>query len=226
MRVLVIAYTTLNNTIPGYLPHTWPNWATDADDLAEQAGRLCYESWDRPNPATATNDGYIANIQHQQHYSVLEHGSVTIYIDGVTRNFSHELVRHRHFSFSERSQRYVDAVGHRFIKHPGLDKLGGALSGDMSEQFDDAREIYALSVQELEQRGFTRKQARQAARHILPGGTETKILVTGNHRAWRELLAKRLSPAADEEFRQVAALILAELKQIAPATYQDMEVPA
>lgn len=230
MRVLVIGYTTLVSPVPGYLPHRWPHFATDADELAEMAGRLCYESWDRPNAATATNAGYIANIQRQQHYSVLEHGSATIYIDGVTRNFSHELVRHRHFSFSEVSQRYVDAGEFPFIVHPGLAEMGAGFFDDDHEgggAIESARSAYRTAVDTLAGRlGFERKKARQAARHLLPGGTETKILVTGNHRAWRELLGKRLSPAADEEFRRVAALILAELKNIAPATYQDIEVPA
>ncbi len=41
------------------------------------------------------------------HLSVLEHGTVTMYFTGVSRSFTHELIRHRHFSYSQLSQRYV-----------------------------------------------------------------------------------------------------------------------
>ena len=85
-------------------------WSTDADGgqaLAEFAGRACYQSWTKPNPATATNAGYLAHILEVGHLSVLEHGSVTFYFTGVSRSFTHELIRHRHFSYSQLSQRYV-----------------------------------------------------------------------------------------------------------------------
>lgn len=225
MRVKLIARSILVDDIPDYMPHPWPT-PNDADELAEEAGRLCYESWNRPNPATATNQGYIANILGQGHFSVLEHGSATFYIDGVTRNFTHELIRHRHLSFSEVSQRYVDVGEFPFVRHPGLDEIDGIQQNWIDEVVDTARYVYRRIVEDLTTAGTPRKKARQAARHVLPSGTETKILVTGNHRAWREVLGKRLSPAADEEFRQVAMLLLDELKDVAPAIYQDIEVPA
>ena len=202
-----------------------------SDELAEFAGRLCYESWTRPNPATATNRGYLENIIKQQHFSVLEHASATFFISGVSRNLTHELIRHRHLSFSEVSQRYVDVSKFPWALHPGLiDWL------DTDLETDDGREdvirtldevtkaAYELVVNELiEHHGYSRKQARQAARHVLPSGLETKIVVTGNMRAWREVLAKRLSPTADAEFQQVAQKILVELQKIAPNTFQDFE---
>jgi len=219
VRVILIAHTEVVDDIPGYTEHPFDGFYEEhADDLAEQAGRLCYESWERPNPATATNRGYLANIIQQGHFSVLEHASATFYIDGVTRNFTHELIRHRHLSFSEVSQRYVDASDFRFIVHPDLE--GVTLDGDRTA-LDDSRQDYRDIVAVKVAAGASRKEARQAARHVLPSGIETKILVTGNHRAWREMLFKRLSPAADAEFRAVAKLILAELKVIAPSTYQD-----
>ena len=85
-------------------------WSTDAEGgqaLAEFAGRACYQSWSKPNPATATNATYLAHILEVGHLSVLEHGTATFYITGVSRSFTHELVRHRHFSYSQLSQRYV-----------------------------------------------------------------------------------------------------------------------
>jgi thymidylate synthase (FAD) len=85
-------------------------WDTDADGgqaLAEFAGRACYQSWHKPNPTTATNAGYLRHILEVGHLSVLEHGTVTFYLTGMSRSLTHELIRHRHFSYSQLSQRYV-----------------------------------------------------------------------------------------------------------------------
>ena len=86
------------------------DWSTDADGgeaLAEFAGRACYQSWDKPNPATATNQGYLRHILEVGHLAVLEHGTVSMYLSGISRSLTHELIRHRHFSYSQLSQRYV-----------------------------------------------------------------------------------------------------------------------
>jgi thymidylate synthase (FAD) len=219
MRVILIASTSIVNHIPGYEPHKF--FEADADELAEEAGRLCYESWNRPNPKTATNQGYIENINDKQHYSVEEHATATFYIDGVTRNLTHELIRHRHLSYSEVSQRYVDVGLFDFVEHPGLADIGPEARKDLAAAIEAGRKAYRSIVEDLTAKGKERKEARQAARHALVSGTETKIVVSGNMRAWRDVLWKRLSPAADAEIRQVAQAILVELKKIAPNIFQD-----
>ena len=55
----------------------WSTDATGGEALAEFAGRACYQSWKKPNPATATNAGYLRHILEVGHLSVLEHGSVS-----------------------------------------------------------------------------------------------------------------------------------------------------
>lgn len=223
MLVQLVAHTVIAQDIPGYVPHADSDDVTHADDLAEQAGRLCYLSWNRPNPKTATNAGYMGNIIAKMHYSVMEHASVTIYLDGVTRNLTHEFIRHRHFGYSEVSQRYCDVGEFPFVPHPGLEKLSYDGGVKIDQAIEAGREAYAFVVTELTSRGLERKEARQAARHALVSGTETKILVSGNINAWRTMLPKRLSPAADAEFREVATEILKIMKQVAPNSFQDFE---
>lgn len=234
MRVKLIAHTVIMEDIPDYVDHDVTDHdvtdhLTYADDLAEQAGRLCYLSWNRPNPETATNEGYMRNIIEKGHFSVMEHASATFFIDGVTRNFTHELIRHRHFSYSEVSQRYVDANKLEFVEHPGLADLGRPEHSYLMESVKMGFGSYEASVDNLTEKGKSRKNARQAARHSLPSGTETKILMTGNMRAWRDMLWKRLAidengePLADLEFYEVAKIMLVELKRIAPNTFQDFK---
>jgi thymidylate synthase (FAD) len=227
MEVKLIASTVIWSEPDGYQFHPWSTVAQDADELAEMAGRLCYKSWDRPNPGTATNAGYLANIIDHQHFSVLEHASASFYIAGVSRSLTHELVRHRHLSFSQVSQRYVDEYRSNWIlppalkDHPGFSEAGleEALIRHMADSQQLYQEIYDLAVQH----GSSKKEARGAARSVLPNMTETSLIVTGNMRSWREVIQKRNSPAADAEIRQLAGALLEHLLVIAPNTFQDMK---
>src|SRR6476646_10420461 len=69
-----------------------------------------------------------------------------------------------------------------------------------------------------------RKQARQAARAVLPNATETRIVVTGNYRAWRHFIAMRASEHADVEIRRLAIACLRQLIDVAPAVFGDVQI--
>ena len=99
-------------------------WSTDAEGgqaLVEFAGRACYQSWSKPNPRTATNAGYLKHIIDVGHFSVLEHASVSFYITGISRSCTHELIRHRHFSYSQLSQRYVPENEAQVVVPPAIE---------------------------------------------------------------------------------------------------------
>src|SRR3712207_7304124 len=86
-----------------FLPPADVPWETDADGgqaLAEFAGRACYQSWTKPNPATATNAGYLRHILEVGHLSVLEHGSGSMYLTGGSRLPTPELSPLPHFSYN------------------------------------------------------------------------------------------------------------------------------
>ena len=82
----------------------------------------------------------------------------------------------------------------------------------------------------LEAKGFVLKgaeqQARQAARAVLPNATETRIVVTGNYRAWRHFIAMRASEHADVEIRRLAVECLRQLTDVAPAAFGDFQISA
>jgi len=223
VRVLLHSKSHIVADIPGFEREPDIERA-DADLTAEEAGRLCYLSGHRPNPKTATNPDYLLNIENERHYSVLGHSSATFYIDEITRNCTHEMIRHRWFTFSEVSQRYVDADKFWMASHPGIKAYAEGRDYNAVQQlFTDCLALYRDIVEFLETSGYTRKEARQAARHVLPGGTETKILMSGNLRAWRDFLAQRLSPHADAEIRNVALEIYKILKTEFPNSFQDFD---
>lgn len=191
----------------------------DSDTLSHFAGRSCYQAWEMERESTATNMGYLDNILKQDHGSVLEHGSATFYIEGVSRNLTHELIRHRHLSFSELSQRFVNMENAKTVVSPAHREVFGLPA--LIPLADSIREGYKATVARLLGMGKTRKQAREAARGDLPGSTETRIVVTGNHRAWRDVLYKRYATNADAEIMELADTLLKELRKLAPGIYQD-----
>jgi len=212
-------------------------WTTDADGgpaLVEFAGRACYQSWSKPNPRTATNASYIKHIIDVGHFSVLEHASVSFYITGISRSCTHELIRHRHFSYSQLSQRYVPESASRIVVPPGMED-DPELREILAAAADASRATYTDLLAKLEAKLLAdapagssavlrRKQARQAARAVLPNDTETRIVVTGNYRAWRHFIAMRASEHADVEIRRLAVECLRQLVDVAPAVFTDFEV--
>lgn len=226
MKVQIIARTT------SYVPEIWDNnegGVSDAALLAEFAGRNCYQSFQKPNPATSTNEGYLANIIDHKHLSTFEHGAVTFLFTGISRALTHELCRHRHFSFSQLSQRYCPNTEGYVV--PPL------YQGDAEWQ-KQARELldamwgmlgnaYDMLVRDAQNDGVPRKQAREAARAVLPNATATQIVVSGNHRSWREFIQKRATVHADAEIRALAVEVFNQLRELEPALYQDgrLDVP-
>ncbi|AVM00466.1 thymidylate synthase (FAD) [Gordonia iterans] len=208
-------------------------WSTDADGgeaLIEFAGRACYESWDKPNPRTASNAGYLRHVLEVGHTSLFEHATATFYLTGISRSCTHELIRHRHFSYSQLSQRFVPEHDSNVVAPP-------AIRGDaeLEELFlaatDASRAAYTELLARLEEKFegvpnaiLRRKQARQAARSVLPNATETRIVVTGNYRAWRHFIGMRATEHADVEIRQLAVECLRQLTELAPTAFGDFEI--
>lgn len=216
-----IGFTSSNvEALDDFMSTSWSS--LPAEDLMEFAGRVCYQSFHKPNPATRENADYLRNIIAQGHESVLEHATVSFYLEGVSRAFTHELVRHRHFNYSQLSQRFVDESEARFIVPPAL-RGNDVAENLLKAQAKNALIAYSDLVDTLQNDGVPRKQAREAARAVLPNNIETKIVVTGNHRAWREFLNRRLDPAADAEMREVAKLIYDFLSAAYPSMYEDIK---
>ena len=232
MIVDLIAYTVL---VPdairrmGYDFHP-PGTVTPGDELAEIAGRECYQAWLRKNPATATNYGYLNNILDKGHESILEHANYTFSIRGVSRSLTHELIRHRHFSYSMLSQRYVDESNGGYVLPPAIvDMDKETLELLLLDAHQEALNLYERVTNDLTEAGVPRKRARQAARYVLPNGHQTRLVVTGNVRAWREFVGKRAAlhpesgePLADLEIYDLATKILRWLQEMVPNSVQDI----
>lgn len=194
-------------------------WKTDAagdggELLLEAAGRSCYQSWS--NPAGRTNHEYLVNIIRQGHGSVLEHANYSLYLRGISRALTHELVRHRAgCSYSQLSQRYVDSSDIAFVVPPAL--MGAdSLLELWAEACRTSLDAYVRLVDGLDERIPERKRKRECARAVLPNCAETHIVMTANVRAWRHILALRGSEHADAEIRRLMVSVLEVLSRAVP----------
>src|SRR5205809_5844781 len=174
-----------------------------------------------------TNREFLAYIIVVGHGWVLEHAVWNFLITGVSRSFTHELVRHRHFSYSQLSQRYVNESESDFIE-PDAIAEDPELHAIWTKAAEATREAYDLLVEGLQRHyaaipeaTLRRKLARQAARSILPNATETKIFVTGNARALRHFIELRGSEHAEVEIRKVAVELLRIMQVEAPNMFSD-----
>lgn len=208
--------------------------------LAEFAGRVCYWSFGA-RQSNKTTAQYIENILRQGHGSVLEHVTWTLYIEGVSRSLTHELVRHRvGVAVSQLSQRFVDDPSLLRLVVPPLALIDDAqrdrvLAGwgtqlvHVVEMYRDAleRAHNAVEAHHPEVTPHTaKKMAAEAARAVLPNCVETRLVWTINARTARDFLMRRGGAGVEAEMRRFAALLAATLAADAPEFFPDLTFPA
>ncbi len=204
--------------------------ATGPEEIVEIAGRVCYMSFG-PRQSPRSNAEYVRNLLNQGHESVLEHVVWTFILEGISRAFSHELVRHRAgFAFSQLSQQYHDERAANAVEPSILLKFPD-LHRAWQSSIQCSQETYATLLQRLEslRSNFSdpndKKEINRfihsAARSVLPNAIETKIVMSANARALRYFLKLRGTIAGDEEMRFVCAELLKIVKEEAPSLFSD-----
>lgn len=202
----------------------------EAEELVEAAGRMCYMSFgEKQSPRS--NADYVRNLLKQGHESVLEHVSWTFLLTGVSRAFTHQLVRHRiGFSFSQLSQQYHEETAATFVEPPHLEKSPRAMQA-WQEATSTSREAYRVILDslnelngspglDLQQKEFKRA-IRSAARSVLPNATESKVVVTANARALRHFFEVRGSIPGNVEMREVGAALFRLVQSDGPSLFAD-----
>ncbi len=232
-RIYLVGRTSVERgEVDRFLKENEVSWTTDtsvgAEQLCEMAGRTCYMSFGK---GRKTNAEYLGHIIGVGHGSVLEHATWNFLITGVSRSFTHELIRHRAgFGYSQLSQRYVDESDCDFVEPTCIaedEKLHAIWQNAMRQ----SHEAYCALVDGLAEKfkdepeaTLRRKLARQAARSVLPNATETKIFVTGNARGLRHFIEMRASEHAETEIRVVAAEVLRILQRESPSIFGDYKL--
>lgn len=216
-RVTLLAQTKINEAAISEWMDIQDS-STDAETLLTMAGRNCYRSFHRPNEATRNDADYLQRtLSGQGHWSIAEHATATLYFTGVSRAFLAELTRHRHLSFSVESQRFINAGDANIVMPPAIRES----NGEIKRQFiNDAGEtILNYTDMQYELEDLPKKQRNEAARALLPNAVETRMVVTGNLRAWHEVIHRRTQPDADAEIQEVMRLAARQLHTVSPVIF-------
>lgn len=200
--------------------------------LIEKAGRTCYKS-EKGKITHSSASKFIKMLIERKHFSVLEHGYLTVKFTHVSRGLTHELVRHRLGSFSQESTRYVDYL--KGYKNPDLEKFQASFilpphkdkdqkmslrdGTDRRMSAYDMLEEIELFYRTLRQNGWLPEDARQ----LLPNALNSDIVVSANFREWRHIFFMRTSKQAHWEIRSIMSELLEEVKILLSPIFDDFE---
>lgn len=210
------------------------SYTPDIERVCTSAMRSCYSRYSALELYTnkelftdADTKRMIGKALELGHLDVLEHGSLTYSIEGVSRALTHQLVRHRLASFSQQSQRYVKTgEGEWFITPPqieGSEKIRVIIG---NQEFDiNYDEFMQLSAQ-LYKAYFEKGKHKEDARFALPSAAKSTITITANPREYRHIFAQRCDSSAQWEIQDIAWAMLACAKLIAPNIFSTLDPPA
>ncbi len=212
----------------------------EPEKVIATAAKLCYSSSDigslrdgLTEEKTADFINMLASIGHE---SPMEHVTFTFGIEGVSRACTHQLVRHRIASYSQKSQRYVNEDGFEFITPPEIEAVPEA-KAEFEKQMKSLEESYhkiaeiltekhteAFINQGLDEKSAVtkaKKKAYEDARFVLPNACETKIVVTMNVRSLFNFFKHRCCNRAQWEIKAVADEMLRICCQVAPNVFKN-----
>ncbi len=167
-------------------------------------------------------------LQHGD-WSVVEHASVSVdfYVD---RGITHELVRHRLFSFTQESTRFVNyekKMSPSFVQPPLSDGADRASNGERTELSQRQWWRGAIDMSESTYKKLIGAGCPpQIARSVFPNALASRIVITGNLRNWRHFLLMRTTKEAHPQMREVTLPLLKEFQEKIPIFYEDIEPEA
>ncbi len=178
----------------------------NAVETIAKIASICYDS-DPKNPMTL-----VKHLYNGGHHSVFEHIYFTFKIEGISRACSHQLVRHRHCSFTQRSQRYCSEDGFEVVVPKSFTNTE-ELEEWTKYDFDATRSNYHA----LQKDGVPNEDAR----YILPNACATSLYLSCNLRELIHMANERLCTRAQWEIRD----LVKEMCKLVEPKLQFMLVP-
>jgi thymidylate synthase (FAD) len=194
-------------------------YTKDPEQNVTAAIRQCYSPVGANEIKKKVDAGTIERLIKQVigsgHTSTIEHASFTFAIEGVSRALTHQLVRHRMASYSHQSQRYVDLSKDKlnYITPPMITN-----NKEIEKEYKKTMKLIETQYKKMIELGIKPEDAR----YILPNACETKIVVTMNARSLHNFFRERCCSRAQWEIRQLAGLMLKEVRKIAPVIFRNV----
>lgn len=226
-----------------------PDKLHDALSRIEAAGRISHRSEDDQKADTWSRFISAVVIGHGD-WSIVEHvtASVEFLVD---RGITHEIVRHRLFSYTQESTRFVNyekkmppsfiypkpdvECQHCLADNTATESTSCFREADKTPWYHcitpgDCRPCsydhdWLKAIQEVESRYKSllgRGWRPQEARSVFPNALASKIIMTGNLRSWRHFLRMRTTKEAHPQMRQVTIPLLGQFQRAVPLIYDDI----
>lgn len=174
-----------------------------ADRIMYTAARTCYSKespikifYNSVSKTTEEMEKVILKALDAGHLSISEHYQFNILIEGVSRALTHQLVRHRHCTFSQQSQRYCK------IDEGGFDYITPNSIKD-NQELNEAFEVYMMSLSNFYNALIEGGIKAEDARAILPNACTTNIILTANLHELMHICNERLCTCAQLEIRKL-----------------------
>lgn len=185
-------------------------------ELLERCGRTCYKSEEKITEDSAP--AFAKMLLDRGHHAMVEFGGWMAVKFVCDRGVSHELVRHRLFSFAQESTRYCNY---------GKGKFGSEITViDPKRHITDSQyTTWLCAMQEAESRYLLMVgdgASPQMARSMLPNSLKTEVNVAGNAREWRHFFSLRAAKPAHPQMREVACPLLRHLRFNVPVLFDDV----
>lgn len=186
-------------------PKTAAQWSEQLQAI-EAAARTCYQSEPRGD-----TEAFVRRLITRGHDAMLEFGSMTVRFT-TDRGVSHEIVRHRLFSFAQESTRYCRYQNEICVISPSTWDLWSVRArATWTDAMLDCERAYITMLEQ----GCSPQQARA----VLPNSLKTTIIVNGNFREWRHFFALRDDEAAHPDMRALVAPLHEEVQQLCPTIF-------
>ncbi len=179
------------------------------EKLIERMARISHKSEDRITETSSRK--MIKRLIEMGHTSVLEHASASFIISGVSRSLTHQLVRHRHMSVTQKSQRYVSEYNFEYVTPDLVIRYG--FQDEFEKDMEVLRNMYSKWRANL---------AAEDARFVLPNACTTEIGITANFRELRHIFNLRCDPNAQWEIRRLCCVMADTVYNIAPSVFEDI----
>ena len=219
MKIIKPSYTILSNISENGIKEL---------QFIEQAARTCYKSEDKITEDGESAKTLVKRLISSGHEAMLEHSSLSVKFV-VDRGVSHEIVRHRLFSFAQVSQRYCNYSKDKFENEVKFVKPYFFPENNEKIQLSSRYDWWYYACKKAERAYLNLIDVGatpQEARTVLPNSTATELVVTGNYREWRHFLKLRTDKAAHPQMREVTIPLLKELKERIPIIFDDIGVDA
>jgi thymidylate synthase (FAD) len=131
----------------------------------------------------------------------------TFEVKEVSRAFLAQITRHRHLSFTVRSQRYTQEGNFNFVVPKEIKE-----DENMLKEYNSTMELIQKSYDKLIEMGAKKEDAR----NVLPNACHTEMVVCGNYRAWMDFCKLREDKHAQDEIREFAFKVDDLIHEVTP----------